>query len=148
MKQAILNLKKKLLLVELPEDATNVKLRFNRFLTYVKPFSKVVQKFDDNIELIGKLTDITESQFAELVDRFYNGGYRDYKDKNSFYPDADTDNFFLSAKESFFSYFESQGVLFENPLADSISAPDIEEWKEEQEKVWILSNCYLFEILN
>jgi hypothetical protein len=73
-----------------------------------------------------------------------------------------------TAKESFFSYLESQGVYFENPfgkIEPELSEDDlwgnaeqdtqvfaalnyqIDKWQEAEDKVWKLNNTYLFEII-
>lgn len=177
MKQAILNLKKKLLLVELPEGITDVHINKEVYKNKVSYRTQTSLHFietkedllSDNCEIIGKLTDITESQFAEWVDKFNNGAFRNYKDEYPFYPDFDTDNFFLTAKESFFSYLEKEEILFSNPLgkrpkrmvafmeADFYTENDLEEireyeillkeWQEAESKVWDINKCYLFQIL-
>jgi hypothetical protein len=145
MKQQILNLKKKLLIVELPEGAYNVKVRFSKFLTLFKPYSKVVERFDDfDIKLIGKPTDLTEEQFKECVEVKYDG----------------VPFWFFNAEESFFSSLESQGIYFKNPYgkykptrkAESDGTLQTlnwqqERWQEVEQKVWNRDNTYLFEII-
>ena len=141
MKQQIIELKKKLLLVELPEGAINVK------------------GFD--YKLIGKLTNITEEQFEEWSGSYEwedapegsKYAYKDYKygketdDYWDMYP-------FDTAKESFFSKLEAEGIYFENKMLEPGSAPIythsekyIEDYKEACRKVWSLDNCYVFEII-
>lgn len=162
MKQQILNLKKKLLLIELPEGAKDIKISTLGDIIFKTSGTKeVVWLADDRVvrKCIGKLTDITERQYKQWVDKFNNVAYRNYKDEYSFYPDFDTDNFFLTAKESFFSYLEKEGILFSNPLdwekkaylfkgsENSWGHDDLERWQEAESKVWQLSQTYLFQIL-
>ena len=66
---------------------------------------------------------------------------------------------FNTAKESFFSYLESQGVVFENKLGEFPTKQNtgleygmeyiskVQKWEEEQYLVWDISRCYLFEII-
>ena len=127
----------------------------------------ITEKLDFDVDEIGKLTDITESRYQQWVDKFNNGAYRNYKDEYPFYPDFDTDNFYLTAKESFFSYLESRGVVFENPLGEKPvldkgslwGNPEqdtqvfaalnyqMDKWQEAQQKVWDINRCWIFEIL-
>lgn len=150
MKQAILNLKKKLLIVE--RDSESV------FLLDLKEVSK-------NIRLgkMFKLTDVTESEFTEWVDvnnNFSFAGDGIYKYKNYRLTGETYASYNLvTAKESFFSYLKSQGVYFENPLdwekkaylfkgsENSWGHDDLKRWQEAESKVWNLSRCYLFQII-
>jgi hypothetical protein len=155
MKQQILNLKKKLLLVELPEGAiTN-----NRYVATICQVPK------DTCNLIGKLTDITEQQFADFVSMHKSSNdtwrYANYKNLSG--------QWFDTAKESFFSYLEANGVLFKNHLGDkpvrmvpfmgkgryTIHQSDLldeyhkslKRWQEAEQKVWNRGQTYLFQIL-
>lgn len=153
MKQQILNLKKKLLLIEIGGELST------EFLAIMNEHGMA--------EILGKLTDITEEQFAEWVEKFYDGAIRDYRE-GSFDPADDLANFCLTAQESFFSYLELQGIYFGNPYGEEPFVPfyapygmTIEEynlelraaeykkgeWQEAEEKVWSKDNCYIFEII-
>lgn len=149
MKQQILNLKKKLLIVELKSD---------------KPVIEHKGEFH-TMQLIGKLTDITEQQFAEWVPNSFNSL------GNGIYEYADYCNneicMLSTAKESFFSYLEKEGIYFENPHKFPLITdkefydepysglgfyPEIyghakKRWQEAEDKVWKLNNTYLFEII-
>jgi len=70
----------------LPENASQVRFRFNRFLTYRRPHSSVIEMLNDpilgNYKPIGFLKDISETQAKELVDyvadtpgRIYSNGF-------------------------------------------------------------------------
>lgn len=121
MKQAILTFEKKsVLLVELPEDITNI-------VVYDCPLHnchKIVftsKKQDPGqcggdmvplghyVELIGKLSELTEEQFAEIVDKD-RSGYKDYDEEGicSIYP-------FIGAKGSFLSKLRADGYITEMP---------------------------------
>jgi hypothetical protein len=172
MKQQILNLKKKLLIVELPEGATDVHIndlvyknkvsfRTNTSLHFIETKENLL---GESPKLVGKLTDITEEQFQNWVEKFYNGGVRDYRE-GSFDPADDLANFFLTAKESFFSYLEKEGIYFESKMME----PTKEKWGylnskwtwdegefhynnelkiyRELHEAWKLENCYIFEII-
>lgn len=157
MKQQILNLKKKLLLVEI-ESFDPVKIIHEKNVSY----------FGQKMELVGKLTDITEEQFKEWVEKFNNGAVRDYREQVLLFdPADDLANFCLTAKESFFSYLEKEGIYFENLLGEKpILNEDnlwgnaeqdtqvfaalnyqIDKWQEAEQKVWNKNNCYIFEII-
>ena len=145
MKQQIISgLKKKLLLVEIDTTATPVKVH----VTFNEDESiKMAAK------LIGKLTDITESQFAEWVEDNGLGCFDNYK--------GIVDNRYtcLTAKESFFSKLEVDGICFSNPLGDFPTKQNTgldygmeyiskqASWEEAQEKVWDKERCWLFEII-
>jgi hypothetical protein len=98
------------------------------------------------MQLIGKLTNITEEQFRQWVD---------------FVPIV-VGLPCLTAKEIFFSYLEAHGIYFENEL----SKPDREEynfghghneaelykkhlkvWEEAEQKVWNKDLIYVFQII-
>ena len=124
MKQKIIEgLKKKLLLVELPEGTIDEP-------EYIATICMVPK---DYWKLIGKLTDIKEEQFKELV----------------------KENDELS-KESFLSKLEVEGIYFENPIQKPTATnhsgmKDLNEkldtYYEAEKKVWSKQNCWLFEIL-
>jgi hypothetical protein len=131
MKQQILNLKKKLLLVELSEDDKK------NITNFVWDGYSIKTK-----HLIGKLTGITEQQFAQLALIGWSISFK-------------------TAKEFFFSYLESQGIYFENKLRDpeltmrqgdgsvyyGASEEDFKEFEEAEQKVWNKDLIYVFEII-
>ena len=141
MKQQIIELKKKLLLVE--RDGVLSQGWIDIYNTH---------------QIIGKLTDIKEEQFEEWVEivvfKSDPLGYRDYRfnKKNSI-------RCFATAKESFFSKVESIEIYFENKLGEYPTKYNTgleygmeyiskqASWEEVQENVWNLGNCYIFEIL-
>ena len=145
MKQQILNLKKKLLIVELDGNSS-----IN---------DSVIQSITEHglMKEVGKLTDITEQQFAEWVDNNDEYGvvmFKNYTTKSAPYYDEQ-----LTAKESFFSYLEANGVCFENKLGKQpyVSIFDIypdspanilrTDWQEAEQKVWNREQTCLFQIL-
>lgn len=143
MKQQILKgLKKKVLIVE--RDAKSV------YLLDLKELSKTFQ-----LDKMLKLTDAKEEQFAELVERF-EGRFENYGPSVG-YTSPGSEYNLHTAKESFFSYLEKEGIYFENksgekpiPCYDVLWDPEgdyaLEQWQKAQEKVWDLSRTYLFEI--
>lgn len=150
MKQAILNLKKKLLLIELPEGAKDIKISTLGDIIFKTSGTKeVVWLADDRVvrKCIGKLTDIRESQFAKWVEEF-EGRFENYESLHYTSPGSEFN--LLTAKESFLSYMESVGVYFKNPLADYEGQMKNfrKQFEEAEEKVWQLSQTYIFQILN
>ena len=91
MKQQIIELKKKLLLVELPEGAINVK------------------GFD--YKLIGKLNDITEERFKQWVESFETHNGIEYKNYGNY-----GIKMLQTAKASFLSKLKANGIYFENKI--------------------------------
>jgi hypothetical protein len=151
MKQQILNLKKKLLLVEI-ESFDPVKIIHEKNVSY----------FGQKMELIGKLTDITEEQFEKWVEQYTIDKWRNYLMQSQYHEWLKP-----TAKESFFSYLEKEGIYFENLLGEKpILNEDnlwgnaeqdtqvfaalnyqIDKWQEAEQKVWNKNNCYIFEII-
>jgi hypothetical protein len=161
MKQQILNLKKKLLLVELPEGADRLKV-FNDesepYISYFKGHSALRFYLSSKCLLIGKLTDIAEQQFLDFCDFFTHEDEMDGTKENVFRDYTDK-TFFDTAKESFFSYLESQGIYFSNPLGekpfvsvfdinpDSVVRKEYYKWEEAEQKVWNKDLIYIFEVI-
>lgn len=178
MKQQIISgLKKKLLLVELNGSISTNNLPNKSLITWhdEKGFMHT-HLFDFNIELIGKLTDITEEQFDKWVMHTQRDDYDlfwDYKTERYWYD---------TAKESFFSKLEKDEICFENkvvkPNEDDFKLKgrneqefrmieedrsgkkptwasifkrnyrdELNKWQEAQEKVWDINRCWLFEII-
>ena len=160
MKQQIIELKKKLLLVEIGGELSK------EFLAIMNEHGMA--------EILGKLTDITESIFDGLVEKYNWGTYANYGDKKG-------GTFVDTAKESFFSKLEAEEIYFENkyekpnkkdfelnpnnehqramiiedkrgqkPTWQSIFYKNYQDklktWQEAQEKVWNKDNTFLFEI--
>lgn len=121
MKQQIITgLKKKLLLVE--RDGSVLQQPHFEFS-------------DKIINIYGKLTDIKEEKFAEFAQEM----------KDTSYPFEIT-----TAKESFFSKLETDGILFKNPLADYDGRGLVgfsKQFEESQSKVWDINRCWLAEII-
>jgi hypothetical protein len=147
MKQQILNLKKKLLIVEIGGELGDA-------------FVELIRKHG-MAEIVGKLNDIKEGEFEQWVADNGLGCYDNYK--------GIVDNKYtcLTAKESFFSYLESKGIYFENPLGEKpILNEDnlwgnaeqdtqvfaalnyqIDKWQEAEQKVWNKNLIYIFQII-
>ena len=155
MKQQIIEgLKKKLLLVELPEGATDIEISVLGDIMYRHKLGLDIlwQSNGSGVKnLVGKLTDITEEQFSEWVKEcdeltFEGHAFEDYNGTSI----CDT------AKESFFSKLEAEGIVFENPIkkpgaTDHKGMKDLNEkldkYYEAEKKVWNRNNTYVFEIL-
>lgn len=160
MKQQIIELKKKLLLVELPEGYVVVSVfPSKRTLTMWNENGQyITEKLDFDVNEIGKLTDITESQFAEWVEAYTSleNRFRNYT------VPAYIEFLMKTAKESFFSKLQADEIYFENPLGkkphlgmfieqkgNCVKDYDkaFNEWQEAQQKVWDINRCWIFEIL-
>jgi len=108
----------------LPQDASNVRFRFNRFLTFRRSNSSHVELFNDRLELIGLSTEITEEQARELVPKL--GGKLFDGDLNNYYsyPDYMTVNHpfdskqFETAKESLTSLLQANQIYSVNPCGE------------------------------
>lgn len=166
MKQQIIELKKKLLLVELPKGYVVVSVfPPKRTLTIWNENGQyITEKLDFDVDEIGKLTDITESQFVEWVEAYTSleNRFRNYT------APAYIEFLMKTAKESFFSKLQADEIYFENPLGEKPvldkeslwGSPEqdtqafaalnyqIDKWEEAESKIWQLSQTYLFKILN
>jgi hypothetical protein len=172
MKQQILNLKKKLLMVELPGQINGTDVSINHSqddydqLEFQYPthefrglqcYDNICLPKENNYKSIGKLTDITEEQCKEWVEvkriSFGKIFYHDYQNKSEWLYVKGT------AKESFFSHLEKEGVYFSNPLdwekkayflkgsENSWGHDDLKRWQEAEEKVWDKNRTYIFDII-
>lgn len=157
MKQQIIpGLKKKLLLVEFPEGASKIEISVLGDIMFEKGSSLDVLWLPDDIlvkKLIGNLTDIKEEQFTEYVEKEFDT-FRDYTQEDS------VGSFVVNtAKESFFSKLEADGIYFENHLSEFPTKKNtgleygmeyiskVASWEEVQEKVWDKERTLLFEIM-
>ena len=159
MKQQIIELKKKLLLVELPEGIVAPE-KSDNICIIQDIICFRTSNMKPTLRSFGKLTDITESQCEEWVEWIEEPQYyRDYR-KEGWQGD-------ITAKESLFSYLESRGVVFENPLGEKPvldkgslwGNPEqdtqvfaalnyqIDKWEEAESKIWDINRCWIFEIL-
>lgn len=156
MKQIHLKLKRECVLVELPEGAKNIRTGDWGNFVYDSPIEGVFA-IDTLVPLayrkfLGKFTDLKEEDFEGLVDRSspYSDFYKSYN-KNDVSP-------FAFARESFISAIEAEGWYTENPYAKTLrdavdkspgssygeKLKEADIYREAQEKVINLSNCYLF----
>ena len=132
MKQQIIELKKKLLLVEIDGKIS-------------KEFIEIINKYG-MAEILGKVTGVKEEKLAELVETAENGEFKNYNKYGI--------KSVSTRRSSFLSKLKAEGIYFENKMLEPGSAPIythsekyIEDYKEAQSKVWNLDNCYVFEIL-
>ena len=107
MKTLELDLKKKMLIVDLPIDAKNVYMSGNSII-YNSDKSCIVKPINDDYEFICKGSELTEEMASELVDYWQNMAndgfiFENYKDN---IPKK------LTAKKSFISAVESKGFYW------------------------------------
>lgn len=158
---------KELLLVELPEGAKDIDIHYNSDLKIhqlfwraefmgMKDVGALRDLPDGEWKLIGKLPEVTEEQYHELVHFFI---YEDEIAKENIYRDYSELGFYDTAKESFFSALTASGIFFKNPLPDpeltmrqgngsvyyGASDEEFEEYAKMEEKVFNIQNTYLFE---
>jgi len=169
MKQQILNLKKKILLVELPEGIVAPE-KSDNICIIQDIICFRTSNMKPTLRSFGKLTDITESLCAEWVFKSRIGTYKDYTCAPKSYDkigliDALLEMKFKTAKESFFSKLEAAGICFQSK--NNLDKPDrneynfsyghnesdlynkhIKNWQEAESKLWKKDRCCLFEILN
>jgi hypothetical protein len=157
MKQQIIELKKRLLLVELPKGYVVVSVfPPKRTLTIWNENGQyITEKLDFDVDEIGKLTDITDNQCEEWVESYTSleNRFRNYT------APAYIEFLMKTAKESFFSYLERQGILFSNPLGEFPTKQNtgleygmeyiskVQNWEEAESKLWDINRCWIFEIL-
>ena len=141
MKTLELNLKKKVLIVDLPIDAKNVYMSGNSII-YNSDKSCIVKPINDDYEFICKGSELTEEIASELVDNFkldFNKSFYVFKDYTM---DC---NKFSKSIPSFISAVESKEKFWlENPIEIIERGEDTEhnrvlnqnEWQEAEEKTF------------
>ena len=142
MKTLELELKKKVLIVEIPRLADYEFI--NKECKYLKIGNEEVKlnaSTLDKFEFLCKGSELTEEIASELVEMEYSGLY-----KNFFYIDYDRPSLLLKfAKESFISAVESKEKFWlENPIEIIERGEDTEhnrvlnqnEWQEAEEKTF------------
>lgn len=165
MKQIELELKKRLLIVELPEkcEFAGIKIadKVNPTIYYwnermTKDDYPIAFPLQRKAKFICKGSELTEEIAMELVMEMYSSNeermmYRDYRSKYD-------DEVVYDALESFISSIEAQGYCWgENPVKrDNIQTDDgtilnikynSKEWQEAELKTFNLSKTLIFEIL-
>ena len=115
MKTLELNLKKYVLIVDLPIDAKNVYMSGNSII-YNTDKSCIAKPINEGYEFLCKGSDLTEEIASELVEEHYLNGVRSYEIYNDYrYNDA---RWLDDAKESFISAVESKEKFWlENPIS-------------------------------
>ena len=141
-----LNLKKKVLIVDLPIDAKNVYMSGNSII-YNSDKSCIVKPINDDYEFICKGSELTEEIASELVDNFkldFNKSFYVFKDYTM---DC---NKFSKSIPSFISAVESKEKFWlENPIEKPINRDEfyksekvdsfeilLKEWQEAEEKTF------------
>lgn len=158
MKQAILTFKKaKIIIIELPDDLDRFIMAYGNCIGWLDKEGMCCteqplgEDSDESLELIGKLSELTEEQFAEIVDKD-RSGYKDYDEEGicSIYP-------FIGAKGSFLSKLRADGYYTENPAGPIdecvISAPgsgpyeyEMAMWNRGEEKIFSPDKTWVFTI--
>lgn len=150
MKQAILQLKERVLLVELPEG----------FMVINKELNSPKIKVPNIKKEIGKLIDMTESQFEILVPTNGVTGYYNYLTgvcscdmaEESFYSKLAEDEIWFDnpyGEEPFVPYYASYGMTMNEYQQEVCFAQHkLDEWQEAQDKVWDKNNTYVFLLTN
>lgn len=116
----------------LPEDCVLAKHKYEKVHFRYKELDGSWAGYDvpGNWQPVGFLKDLNEDDAKGMVEKIGHVSTGDvfmrYTDENSWC---------WTAKESLLSLIESE-VKLKNPLADSISAPDIDEWQAEQSEVF------------
>jgi len=143
----IRNLKRPVLLCELPEGATDASFRFGKYLTYRKQHSYVVEQFTGDWEPLGWLTELKEDQFAELAppSALFNGFFRMATGGETEGPEL-----------AFESYVRAAGWYWENPYGrtEPEDVSDLgfftqmlrekhKKWKVAQERVLDRWRCFV-----
>lgn len=160
MKQAILTFDKcQILVVELPEGAYGVGQQ--HIYHGEDPITYHIEghgdrnygfKFPGFVELMGKLSELTEDQAIDFVDKVMSGQhYQNYSFKSG------VDRWVKTAKESFLSKLRADGYYTENPAGPIdecvISAPgsgpyeyEMAMWNMGEEKTFQPSLTWVFTI--
>lgn len=142
MKHLILKLKKKVLIVE--SDLTDLQEQINSTHFEGQPI-KFICKGSELTEEKLKEVDIIETKPYGSHPYFCTIYYRSKQHKSGFRPGlcADTGKQYL---DSFKSAIEANDFWWlKHDMEDEISAPDIQEWQQAEEKTF--RNCLIFEIL-
>lgn len=145
MKQQIIELKKKLLLVELPEGIVAPE-KSDNICIIQDIICFRTSNMKPTLRSFGKLTDITESQFTKLVSGVIEYG------KQENHP-------IWTAKKGFFSKLTEDKIYFKNPLGEFPTQQNtgleygmeyiskVQNWEEAESKLWGINRCWIFEIL-
>lgn len=148
MKHTILDLKKKVLVVEVPEEASLVREK-ERIVVFLK--MKKLFEMEGNFQFICKGSELTEELAENIVEvkRISSSVgviYHDYKNKEEWLYGKQY------ATSSFKSAIESKGLHWlENPTQKQYFNPEefiqeqYDEFLEAEEKTF--RNCLIFEIL-
>lgn len=140
-----LDLKKKILIVDMPEDGyfyIDEKERLYVMGELIKGKYKFICKGSElTEEIANNYVDEVFNPATTSYNAYFGDGYKNYKDDNSFYS---------SAKKSFISAVEAKGFYWlENPLGDynTVIKRHIVTgtWKEFEDKTF--KNPHIFEIL-
>lgn len=156
MKQAILTFEKaKIIVIELPDDLDRFIMAYGNCIGWLDKEGMCCteqplgEDSEESLEYIGKLSEVTEEQFTEIVDKD-RSGYKDYDEDGIFsiYP-------FIGAKGSFLSKLRAEGFRTENepaPPKCGCYGPcglkcDYADWHEAEDSTFSPDKTYLFKIV-
>ncbi|SHF17563.1 hypothetical protein [Chryseobacterium vrystaatense] len=155
MKKLELELKERLLIVEVPEHA-DMDCPFEilpnkgfKYLVFSQCKGNIISRFkmpDGDWKFICKGSELTEEVSKGLVKMTWiDDDAKLCKYKNYIISGSGS---LSSALESFVSAIESQGWFWaKNDLTDSILAPDIDEWQEAESRTFNPEKTLIFKIL-
>ena len=141
MKTLELNLKKEVLIVDLPIDAKNVYMSGNSII-YNSDKSCIVKPINDDYEFMCKGSELTEEIASELC---HNIGNCLTIEGDAYLDDENDEDYFEFAKEAIVSAVESKGFYWlENPIKIIERGEDTEhnrvlnqnKWQEAEEKTF------------
>jgi len=113
--------------IPVPAATKNIRMRFGRYLTMVKPFSSSVDQFDEpGWELLGTCTKDDIDFDAALIVDIVNKHYRNYTWPLTGAEDWDWCE--TDANTSLRSAIEASGYYFENPLGNRPVPDDYDDW--------------------
>lgn len=151
MKEKIIKTDKAtLLVVELPEGSKNVRVNNARGIFGYTDKINIVRwealEFG-NLQLIGRLPDITEEQAVKTVDESIHSGLYAHYVKEVNPPNVYR---YRSSRDSLHTLLQANEIYFDNPLGETIGKAREDnwilkhEWQETQSKVWDKERTYLF----
>lgn len=134
MKTLELDLKKKVLIVDLPIDAKNIYMSGDSVIFNTNK-SCFIKSLNGNYESLCKGSDLTEEIASDLVEEHYMNGIRSYEIYNDYrYNDS---RWLDNAKDSFISAVESKKFYWlENNISIGTSVEDYKKWQEAEEKTF------------
>lgn len=127
MKTLELDLKKKVLIIDLPIDAKNIYMSGNSVIFNINK-SCITNPLNGNYEFLCNGSDLTEEITSELVEKDENGDFKDIKFKDYTYE---------FSKEAFIANVEISGFYWlENPVKiHTLASENADEYRKKWQKV-------------